>query len=420
MITTTLACWTILTSLLVSLAAYVWLSRKEGSYVNVLTPVFIIQVPANFLLQLVYIFLFSTEFTTFAYVYVYGSLAIVNWAFALAYVRKSWAVKPPNHTYSYQNFTTLSFACLGLSIVIYAPVLFEFRGLLSDPRQIYELTRTGYGQETFVSSTMAYMAVIFILFAKRPWLMKAFVMAVAGIVLVLHGSKEQILNVILLLLLFQVYIRGQKVALLPALLRSLAVAVVIIVLFAVTLPLGGGLVDAVQEVSQYSAYTRNAMLVIDSHVPLQYGRLTLEANVYSFIPRVLMPNKPKDFGPFYLAEEFYPAWFDADTGSPDFGIGVQYADFGLFAMVGLAIFAAFCGWLARIFVMRLTLAQHPSDFLVVAFFAGVSIIPLGSGGWLFPEIIILAAVMRYGSRIGAPCVSRIVKAGQIPAFGSET
>jgi hypothetical protein len=418
MIASGLASSVILASMLVSLGAYSWLSRREGTYINILTPAFAIQIPAYFLFQLGYIFIFGTENSTYAYIYVYGTLAVSNLAFVFAYTRKSGRAASSRAIYSYANFTTLSLACVGLACAVYAPVLFEFREFLLSPRQIYELTRTGYGPETFVSSTLAYLGIIFILFTRRSVFMKAFVVTAASVLIAFHGSKGQILNILLLLLLFQVYVRRKKVGALAALGWSAVISALVIVLFAATLVLGSTVMDAVQQISEYSDYTRNAMLVIDSHLPLQYGRLTMEANIYGLIPRVLMPTKPKDFGEFYLAEEFYPAWFDADTGSPDFGIGVQYADFGALAIIYLTLFSMLNGWLARIFVGRLSVAAHPSDFFIVAFLAGISVMPVGGAGWLFPEAIVLAWVMRYLSRIGASHARRLVRTDQSVAGAS--
>jgi hypothetical protein len=413
-----LASLAVISSMMLSLSAYVFFSRREGTFINLLTPIYLVQIPANYLLQIVYIYLFGTEYSPYAYLYVYGSLAVANWAFVLAYTRRGRQPSPPPHAYGYDNFARISLVCLGLAYAIYAPVLLEFRDFLLDPRQIYQLTRSGYGHETFVSSTLAYSAIIFIFFAKRSWVVKGSLIAAACGLLVLHGSKGQVLNVFLLFLLFQVYVRGQRIAFFPALLRSLVLAGILIGLFAATLPLGGGPVEAVGEISQYSDYTRNAMLVIDSHVPLQFGRLTMEANIYGLIPRVLMPSKPKNFGAFYLVEEFYPEWFDADTGDPDFGIGVPYADFGMLTIIFLVLFAVVNGWLARIFVSRLRLTQHPSDFLVVVFFAGVSLIPVGGSIWLFPETVVLAMIARYVSRIGADRVMRLKSLEQLVRLGA--
>ena len=75
---------------------------------------------------------------------------------------------------------------------------------------------------------------------------------------------------------------------------------------------------------------------------------------------------------FYLENQFYPESLDEDAGSPAFGVGVQYADFGVLAIGYLALMAAFRGWLAHIFVKRLRLTRHPADFIVLAFLADIS------------------------------------------------
>jgi hypothetical protein len=390
----------VISSLLVCVIVYVRFSVKVGSFVNILTPLFVIQIPANFLLQLAYIQIFGTEYSTYAYCFVYGTLAIKSIAFVRGYGRGSHGYVRPPGRWSERHFFGFSLTCLTLSGATYAPVLFEFREYIFDPREIYRLTRTGYGQATFVSSTLAYLAIVFIIFSTRKWLTKTLVVGTATGLLVMHGSKGQIMDVIFLVLLFQVFLKGRKIPLLRALVYGLGMAAVVVGLFALTMPFEDGLQDATESISQYSDYTRNAMLVIDSHMPAQYGRLTAEANIYGIVPRVLVPSKPKNFGSFYLVEQFYPDWFDADTGSPDFGIGVQYADFGAFAVVYIALFAMLEGYLARVFVRRLEKSKHPADFLLVAFFAGVSVLPLGGAGWLFPEVWIIGIAVWGLSRIG--------------------
>jgi hypothetical protein len=163
--------------------------------------------------------------------------------------------------------------------------------------------------------------------------------------------------------------------------------------------------EALESVSSYSDYTRNAMLVIDSNFPLQYGRLTWESNVLALVPRAIMPDKPKDYGAFYLDAEFYPSEMDLDQGVPAFGIGVQYADFGMLAIVYLALFAALRGWLARVFVSRLKQTRHPADFIMVAFLADVMLFAVGIG-WPFLETLFLALCLRFASSIGADKVYR--------------
>lgn len=405
MVSREVSLWVIAGSMAVSIACYIWLSRREESYLNILTPGIVINIPAYYLLPLAYMGLFGkvfgSEYTAYAYVYVYATLAVESVGFVLAYLWTGQKMIRLPFALSYRNFTAAALGCLGFAVALYVPVLVKFREYIADPREIYRLTHTGFGLETYVSSILGLLAVVFILFTHRRWFVKCFVViSVAGL-LWLHGSKGQVLTLVFLLLLFGAYVKGKKVGFLGVLMGGLGVAGMVLALFALTMQLGGSAISTLETISSYSDFTQNAMLVIDSRLPAQDGRLTLEANTYALVPRALMPGKRKDFGTFYLAKKFYPAWYFGDTGSPAFGIGVQYADFGCFAVLYLLLFSLLRGWLARIFVNRLKLTRHPADFVIVAFLAGVSIFPIGGVGWLFPEALVVALLIRYLSRLGA-------------------
>ena len=406
MISSSLADAVLLVSLSVSLITYVFVSRREGSYVNILTPTLITSIPAYYLLPLFFTHVFGNDASVFAYIYVYMTLAAENLAFVYAYTRPSRRLLRLPLRYSYSNFDFLSFALLGLAVLMYLPVVLEFPEYLLNPRQIYMHTRTGFGVNFYISSTLAYLAVILIQFSGRSRWVKGFVILVAGVVLSLHGSKAQMFSLVLLLVLFQVYVRRRAFKLLPSLIAGIGLGFFLLLLFAASMALGDSTAEALEAISQYSDYTRNAMMVIDSHMPLQYGRLTVEAQVIGRIPRVLMPNKPKNFGGLYLDDQFYPESIDADIGAPDFGVGVQYADFGVLAIVYIAFFAMVKGWLARVFVSRLRYTRHPADFFFVAFLAEISLIPVGAVGWLVPEALIVVLFLRYTSCFGADRVYR--------------
>jgi hypothetical protein len=389
----------------IAVLAYIVLSKREGSFINILTPSFITSIPAFYLLPLAYLRLFGADGTTYAHFYVYATLAVETVAFVYAYTRTGDRVVRLPGVSSYSNFGLVSSLCLGAGVLLYIPVLIEFREFIFDPRQIYIQTRTGFGAQSFVSSTLAYLAIILILFTKRSRIVKSLTILLAMGLLSLHGSKAQILSAVLILLLYYVYVLGRKITFVRAAIVYACTGIVILLLFAATMSLGENAADALEAISQYSDYTRNAMLVIDSHYPLQYGRLTIEANILAVVPRQLMPDKPKTFGPFALAEEFYPEWFDSDTGSPAFGVGLQYADFGALSILYLAFMAALKGWLARIFVNRLKFTEHPADFFMVVFLADVAVFPVGIG-WLLPEALLVAVFLRYASSIGAGKVYR--------------
>jgi hypothetical protein len=389
----------------IAVLAYVVLSKREGSFINILTPSFITSIPALYLLPLAYLRLFGANGTTYAHFYVYATLAMETVAFVYAYTRTGDRVVRLPGVSSYSNFGLVSSLCLGAGVLLYIPVLIEFREFIFDPRQIYIQTRTGFGAQSFVSSTLAYLAIILILFTKRSRIVKSLTILFATVLLSLHGSKAQILSAVLILLLYYVYVLARKVTFARAAIVYAGTGMVILLLFAATMSLGENAADALEAISQYSDYTRNAMLVIDSHYRPQYGRLTIEANTLAVVPRQLMPGKPKNFGPFALAEEFYPEWFDSDTGSPAFGVGLQYADFGALSILYLAFVAALRGWLARIFVNRLKFTKHPADFFMVVFLADVAVFPVGVG-WLLPEALLVAVFLRYVSSIGAGKVYR--------------
>jgi hypothetical protein len=400
-----LAVLAISVSLLIAVLAYLSLSKHEGSSINILTPSFLTAIPAFYLLPLVYLDLFGTQGSTYAHLWVYMTLAVETLAFVFAYTRTGNSLVRLPGLSSYSNFGFVSLVCLGAGTLLYLPVLVEFSEFLFDPRQIYTQTRTGFGTQSFTSSTLAYIAVILILFSKRSRIIKIATIFVAIGLLSLHGSKAQIVSVLMILLLYYTYVLGRKISLARAVFVYASLGALVLVLFAATMSLGEDAADALEAISEYADYTRNAMLVIDSHYPLQYGRLTIESNTLAVVPRQLMPGKPKNFGPFALAEEFFPEWFDKDTGSPAFGVGLQYADFGALSILYLALMAALKGWLARIFVNRLKFTKHPADFFMVVFLADVAVFPVGVG-WLLPEALLVAVLLRYASSIGAGKVYR--------------
>lgn len=387
-------------SLGVSLVAYWLVARREHSFLNILTPDYLIAIPATYILPAIYLHLFGQEGSTFAFVYVYATMAVENLTFALVYLRRSGKTIALPFTFSYRNFLALAIFFLVLSFLVYLPILMQFPDFLLDPRQIYTHTRVGYGSYFFVSATLADLSVIFTLFSKQSWRIKTALIGGALVVVSLHGSKGQVLAVFLLWALYEVYVRRRKIRLFHAVVAVFAMTILIIGLFMATAGLAGSAEEALEGIAEYSDYTRNAMLVIDQKFPLQYGRITLEGNLYALVPRALFPDKPKNFGPFRLAEEYHPEAFDAEEGAPAFGIGIQYADFGLFAIIYLVAFAAFRGWLARIFVDRLRQTGHPGDFVMVAFLAGMSLFPVGTG-WLLPETAGVVLLIRFLSTLGA-------------------
>src|SRR5260370_26651335 len=141
----------------------------EGSYINVLIPSLVVSIPAYYFLPGIYIQIFGTGASRYAFLYVYATLAAENVAFVYAYSRARAKVVRLPFRFSYQNFGLVAWICLGLAVLVYVPLLMQFREFLLDPREIYRLTRTGFGPQFYISSILAYLAVILVLFTKRSW-----------------------------------------------------------------------------------------------------------------------------------------------------------------------------------------------------------------------------------------------------------
>jgi hypothetical protein len=290
---------------------------------------------------------------------------------------------------------------LGAAVMLYMPVLIEFRGALTNPREIYEQTRSGYGVYFFLSTTLCYLALVLLLFKRRLRRLELGLFSLlCTVFLWLHGSKGQMLLIVFILAIYWVYVRAKSLSLarfavFGTVLTSLGVG-----LFLLTNPLLLVNSEGLQGISAYSDYTRNGMLVIDSDVGPLFGRLSLEQQIYSRIPRPLFPDKPNDFGVLYLAEHFFPAAFQKGAGAPAFSFGSELADFGVLALPLLLLESFFSGMLLNMFMTGLRRYRSPGDFVMVLFAAGLSLIPL-AGAFMLPESLLLAIVVNilHGMRL---------------------
>src|SRR5260370_29031316 len=173
MISAQLANVVMASSLLIVILAYVKLSRVEGSYINVLIPSLVIGIPACYFLPWSYMQICGTGASRYAFLYVYATLAAENVAFVYAYSRARAKVVRLPFRFSYQNFGLVAWICLGLAVLIYVPLLVQFREFLLDPRGIYKLTRTGFRPPFYISRILACLAVVLIPFSKRCWRVQA-------------------------------------------------------------------------------------------------------------------------------------------------------------------------------------------------------------------------------------------------------
>jgi hypothetical protein len=381
----------ILASFICVVATYVYVSIREGSYLNVLTPTFALLLPANYMLELYHLWLFGPSGSQFAYALMYACYAATFVAFALGYLKmRVPALRLPFTADEATGNGLAPYLVLALAVAVYWPVLSEFRGQLANPREIYEQTRSGYGTYFFLSTTLCYLALVLLLFKYRLGRVELTLFTLMCLVFLwLHGSKGQMLLVVFILAMYWVYVRGQSMSLARFALFGAAMTSVGVGLFLITNP--ALLVDSedLQGISAYSDYTRNGLLVIDSDIGPLYGRLNLEQQFYSRVPRPLFPDKPNDFGALYLAEHFFPDAFQRGSGAPAFSFGLELADFGVLALPFLLLENFLAGMLLNMFMKGLRRHQGPGDFVMVLFASGLPMIPL-AGAFLLPESLILA------------------------------
>jgi hypothetical protein len=379
-------------------AAYLLVVWKDRSWINWATPNFILSIGAKYVFQAFFLYLSRDPGgSCYAYAYCYATYALSFLIGSLIYA----FVKPIKlrDTGPAQDFRYLPWILLLIGFLLYLPVLIEFRQYLADPRRIYELTRTGYGLPFYGSTTFVSMAFVVFLFRKEKSTWSSAVFFLLCMLLAYwHGSKGQIITYALIWMLHRVYVRKVPIRVLAASAMAASIAVLLIASFAL-FSNAGDIADTLTAVSGYADYVRNAMLVIDDpRGKTYYGRLMLENEFYSRVPRMVLPDKPKDFGPFLMAKIYNPASYRLDEGTGDFGLGVTYADFGPFAILATCAYSAFAAFLVSTLARHLRRGAGPGGFIAFLYLAGVSVIPI-SGPFYLPESILLGVAVTWLARL---------------------
>ncbi|WP_158301064.1 O-antigen polymerase [Janthinobacterium sp. BJB426] len=371
--------------------------KYEKSYFNVLVPLAFFQVPIYFVLEPLNIAINGLQGSLFAYTYIYSCYVVKVVIFALVYRY----VRPINSRFintiadrrENVDLKYLHIILIFISYLFMFPIMYEYRDLLATPRNIYESTRTGYGIFLFTSALLNNLSFIAFIFSKK----KTFTGSVLFISILffniyIHGSKGQFVTILMIYFAYVAYVLNRKMSGGKFLINFGISASLLISLFVIFASQQRNMVEVVVNISNYSDYTRNANMVIDSDFPTQYGKLLIESNLYSRLPRVVYPDKPKDFGYFLLAKTFYPEWFENDSGSPSFGIGGIWADFGIFSIFYFLFWAILLGVLFKTLAVKLKENSNMGLFILVLFFMGIDLIPLGTG-YLVVEHLFLAIII---------------------------
>lgn len=394
-------------ALVISLLVYWLFAAKTKSWFNVLTPQYLIGIPTIYAFELIQLYYVGSDGSDLGYLIVYTAYVLPNIAFAAGYfyVKPPQALLRPAPPVAYSS--VLPLAMLFVAVAIYTPVMRQFADDLLNPRAIYIATRTGFGLEYFGSITLCYVSLIMALFAPRmPMLIKLGVVAAALFFAYLHGSKGHMITVVFFVMLYAAVVARVRLRFVGFLVLAAVFAMAGAAMF-ISMTTGVEMEDMLLLMTGYSDYSRNAVMLIDSLREFHFGTVLFEDNFFSRIPRALFPAKPKDFGAFALALEYFPHAFYQDQGVPSFGVGTLYADFGVFMLPGIALVSLLEGICTSALVTRVRTYRHPGDFVVLCFFCGAEIIPVGSG-YLLPEHIVIAALIywlcrdRARARVTAP------------------
>lgn len=389
----------VLLSMMMIIVTYCVFSSKIGNWINAATPLIALSLPINYILELFYIKSEGSIYSNYSYFFVYCCYTVYFFMFCvMAYHGRSRRVF--NVLPKWEVSSNVGWVFFALSVVFYFPVLVEYGGVVQNFREIYIATRTGYGVQFFLSAFFAYVGLIVVLVSSAGWMTKAFAILFALMMAVIHGSKGQIFTVFFIFLLYAVAIKGIRVGF-RKFLMSVCIFLVVGVsaYYAMSMGVDSDIESIFLSMAGYSDYNRNAALLIDDYGCCSFGKIFLENNFYSRIPRIFWQDKPKDYGEFYLALLYFRDSFYRDEGVPSFGIGSWYTDFGLFSIILFAIFGGFSGYFSAYFENRLRGARSSGDFVMYIFFSGVVLLPIGVG-YLLPEHAMCAVFLNLLRRIG--------------------
>ncbi len=369
----------IISCLVIVVLTYALFSLRVGNFINVLTPFLLFEIPAHYVLELVDIAVFGRSGSDYAYFYCYATYTLGILATALGYLGMTARPVSVVLTAPTLRVPALPVLLLLVGAGLYAPVLLAYPHLLASPREIYSLTRSGFGIFFFLSSFAVYIGYILFLFSgKHGRVAHLSYFLAACLILYMHGSKGQVLQLFLISLFYFTFVQRKRFGIGKVMLIGPTAALGILGLFYLITPADSA-VELISNVAAYSDYTRNSMLVIDDpHLVLQHGQLTAGEMIYSLVPRAVFPDKPTDFGSLWLAEQYFPKRFAANTGAPAFGIGVPYADFGDFAIVYWTLASLLAGATMRLLTSKLRIAPDAGTFALLLVFLNVQLIPAGA------------------------------------------
>ncbi|MDW8482508.1 MAG: hypothetical protein RML14_11735 [Meiothermus sp.] len=362
-----------------ALGAYVTRSAIYGlSYKFGLTLVFEISAVIAFLH--VYDLPFQVSFTSMIVIsllyVIYFGLLLAGYLLQHDSKRTSAAVSENlNFSYSRPVVEPFAWGLIGLATIL---ILFISQLVDAPPfsRMFYERTRVGFGHLYYPAVLFTNLAVVLGLFAVHGKLQKP-ILVLSGIVLSAAFGSKWVLALQSVVVVYYAYaVLGYRIDTRKVVPVTLGIGASLIFAFWLFSPFARS--NLLDFSIQYSEYTRNLMLVVETWNEYKYGQLTLENNLFPLLPRALYPEKPLVFGSLRLSEHYYPESVELSQGLPSFGpFGAVWADFGplAFLIVGVVGFAQ--GFLIRKIEIRLYKRNHIGLFIAYITLVGLPLINPG-------------------------------------------
>lgn len=308
-----------------------WISFKK--YHVIFNPFILsVQTPLLFLLipQSILIIVFNGEdiFLSDVVILVYSISIFIG-----CYI-KAPKIKIPKLKNLKLTTKIISGLCIGLSLPL-IPILLRyglsFRGL----REFYEYIVFSPFSSIYAIVKTLLSCIIIILFIHTKKI--NFKIIVLCFILVFSGSKMAIFSSFLLLGTLWEQYRKMNYRILSICSIFLAIG---LVLYHSTQNTSKD-ADAIKGAMSYFDVYRQQSLALDmltsNKIDYFYGEIFL-SSYYIIIPRLIWPDKPKDFGFALLNYKIYPT-YSADGYMPSFGLAYTFADFGYFSLIlaGLSV-----------------------------------------------------------------------------------
>ncbi|MDB4052635.1 hypothetical protein N9499_01515 [Octadecabacter sp.] len=201
-----------------------------------------------------------------------------------------------------------------------------------DPRKGYQYYREGVGLFWALYVTGLSAAFYFLCIRRKISLLKVLLFCY---LFYLTGSKQLVL-IVCIYSYISYYVHFGVINKNVTLFLGVASVVLFLILFGQF----GAEQGLIMRLTQYFDFLTNASRVFDDYahnrLDFQFGNIWV-SSFWSYVPRIVYPDKPFVYGATYVLEMYYPGM--AETGhTPSFGpLTTEFVDFGWFAPIVLAL-----------------------------------------------------------------------------------